>query len=126
MCFSNVVIIFEIVSISIDLSWMFMPSWPHVSEILRLLRRLEASWGVLGRLKGIIGSPWKSFGAQDNPKLASKSDPKSMLTPKGRFPKKLIKAIANSMIFWFSGASWERLGASRQRHGGDSKENHAF
>ena len=55
-------IIFEIVSISIDLSWMFMPSWTHVSEILRLLRRLEASWGVLGRLKGIVGASWGVLG----------------------------------------------------------------
>ena len=31
LCFSMLVMIFEIVSISVDLSWMFMPTWPHVS-----------------------------------------------------------------------------------------------
>ena len=57
--FLIVFLIVEIVSVSIDLSWMFMPTWLHVGLIFRLLGRLRASsgplgasWGVLGRLLG--------------------------------------------------------------------------
>ena len=71
--FSNILEILEIVSISIDLSWIFMPTWLHVGLIFRLLvhlgasrARLGASWGhlggvlgrlgqVLGRLGGVLG-----------------------------------------------------------------------
>ena len=45
--------------ISIDLSWIFMPTWLHVSLIFRLLGRLGrvlgASWKHLGRVLGYFG-----------------------------------------------------------------------
>ena len=31
LVFSMFFVIFEILNISIDLNWMFMPTWPHVS-----------------------------------------------------------------------------------------------
>ena len=39
--------------ISIDLNWIFMPTWLHVSLIFRLLGRLGRVWGRLG---GILGA----------------------------------------------------------------------
>ena len=51
--------------ISMDLSWIFMPTWLHVGLIFRLLvhlgasrSRLGASWHVLGRL----GATWAGLG----------------------------------------------------------------
>ena len=38
--------------ISIDLSWIFMPTWLHVSLIFRLL----------GRLGRVLGAPWRHLG----------------------------------------------------------------
>ena len=62
--------------ISIDLSWIFMPTWLHVGLIFRLLVHLgasrarlgafwtrlggvlAASWGVLDRSWGVLGASW--------------------------------------------------------------------
>ena len=67
--FSSILEILEIVSISIDLSWIFMPTWLHVGLIFRLLEhlgasraRLGASWGVLGASWPRLGASWKRFG----------------------------------------------------------------
>ena len=63
--FSNILEILEIVSISIDLSWIFMPTWLHVGLIFRLLGRLRASWrplgaswAALGRVLGALERSW--------------------------------------------------------------------
>ena len=68
--FSNILEILEIVSISIDLSWIFMPTWLHVGLIFRLLvhlgasrARLGASWGHLGASWGVLGASWGVLGA---------------------------------------------------------------
>ena len=68
--FSNILEILEIVSISIDLIWMFMPTWLHVGLIFRLLvhlgasrARLGASWGHLGASWGVLGRSWAVLGA---------------------------------------------------------------
>ena len=69
--------IFEVVSISVDLSWIFMPAWLHVGIIFRLMGRLGgvlgafwgslgASWGrlgVLGRLGNVLRRSWGRLGA---------------------------------------------------------------
>ena len=67
--FSNILEILEIVSISIDLSWIFMPTWLHVGLIFRLLvhlgasrARLGASWGHLGASWGVLGKSWAVLG----------------------------------------------------------------
>ena len=60
--FLNLFLILEIVSISIDLNWIFMPTWLHVGLIFRLLVRLGASWGVLGASWGRLGASWKHLG----------------------------------------------------------------
>ena len=67
--FFNLFLILEIVSISIDLNWIFMPTWLHVGLILRLLvhlgasrARLGASWHVLGRLGGVLAASWGVLG----------------------------------------------------------------
>ena len=53
--------------ISIDLSWIFMPTWLHVSLIFRLLGRLggvlEASWARLRVLWARLGASWGVLGS---------------------------------------------------------------
>ena len=53
--------------ISMDLSWIFMPTWLHVSLIFRLLGRLggvlEASWARLRVLWARLGASWGVLGS---------------------------------------------------------------
>ena len=71
--FFNICLILEIVSICTDLSWIYMPTWPHVGLNFRLLGHLGASWArlgaswprlgqVLGRLEGVLGRCGPSWG----------------------------------------------------------------
>ena len=73
IAFSNFLLICEVVSISVDLSWIFMPTWLHVGLIFRLLGRLGASWGplepswerlggILWRLSSVLGGLGPSWG----------------------------------------------------------------
>ena len=59
--FFNLLLLLEMVSISIDLNWIFMPTWLHVGLIFRLLvhlgafrARLGATLHVLGRLGRVL------------------------------------------------------------------------
>ena len=61
--FSNILEILEIVSISIDLSWIFMPTWLHVGLIFRLLVHLGASRARLGASWHVLGASWPRLGA---------------------------------------------------------------
>ena len=62
-CLFELVLIFKVVNISVDLSWSFMPTWLHVGLIFRLLGRLRASWGPLGAYCGALG---RLLGALEN------------------------------------------------------------
>ena len=81
--------------ISIDLSWIFMPTWLHVSLIFRLLGRLggvlDASWPRLRVLWARLGASWGVSG--------SLGDVLACLGPSW---KRLGGVL---------GASWKRLGS---------------
>ena len=61
--FLNLFWILEIVSISIDLNWIFMPTWLHVGLIFRLLVHLGASRARLGASWHVLGASWPRLGA---------------------------------------------------------------
>ena len=105
-------LILEIVSISIDLNWIFMPTWLHVGLIFRLLVHLGASWArlgcVLGRLGcvlrrswGFLGASWVVLGRLGNVLDASWAPLGSSWRGLGRLLTRLGGVL---------GASWNRLG----------------
>ena len=62
-CLVELVLIFKVVNISVDLSWIFMPTWLHVGLIFRLLVHLGASRARLGASWHVLGASWPRLGA---------------------------------------------------------------
>ena len=60
--FVNLFLILEIVSISIDFSWIFMLTWLHVGLLFRLLVHLGASRARLGASWARLGATWARLG----------------------------------------------------------------
>ena len=109
--FLNLFWILEIVSISIDLNWIFMPTWLHVGLIFRLLvhlgasrARLKASWSVLGRLGQVLGRLGGVLGRR-GPSWAGLGASWAPLGSSWRGLGRLLTRLGGVL-----GASWNRLG----------------